>query len=173
MATTSNPRARMARATIAGNSPSPATNPTNSGIVISLLILSFIALPRAEPTTDATFRPLDKRDQSLDLIAGQALLSHTVQCLRGIETSAIEQAIGTAQFPPHLGSKAEATHSHDVEPPDAGGVALGNHKGWNIFHDPRRATDHGQISDADKLVHSIMAGDEGPILDFDIARKAR
>src|SRR5919108_3037284 len=173
MATTSKPRASMARTTTAGNSPSPATNPTRSGIVIGLLILGSIALPRAEPATNTAFRPLDKPDQTLGLVAGQALLPHVVQRLRGVETGAIEQAIGAPQFPSHRGREAEATHPHDIEPPDAGGVALGDHKGWDVFHDARRAADHGQIPDADKLVYGVMAGDEGTILHLDIARQPR
>src|SRR5262245_61962473 len=127
MATISKPRASMAPTTIAGNSPSPATNPTHSGIVIDPLILSFVLFSRAEPTTDAAFRPLDKGDETLHLVTGQALLPHGIQCLRGIETGAIEQAIGPAQLPSYLGCEAEATHPHDVEPPDAGRVALGDH----------------------------------------------
>src|SRR6266511_2709531 len=170
MATMSKPRASMARTTIAGNSPSPATNPTHSGLVISPFILSCIVLPRAKPATDAAFRPFDKCDQTLDLVAGQTLLPHAIQRLRSIYTGAIEQAIGAAQFPSHLAREAEATHPHDVEPPDAGGVALGDHKGWNIFHDPRRAADHSQIPNADKLVYGVMAGDEGTIIHLDIAR---
>src|SRR5919109_1486064 len=165
MTTTSKPRASMARTTTAGNSPSPATNPTRSGIVIGLLILGSIALPRAKPPTNAAFRPLDKRDQTPGLVAGQARVPHVVQRLRGVETGAIEQAIGAPQFPSHRGREAEATHPHDVEPPDAGGVALGDHKGWDVFHDARRAADHGQIPDADKLVYGAMAGDEGTIPD--------
>src|SRR5919109_2927042 len=173
MTTTSKPRASMARTTTAGNSPSPATNPTRSGIVIGLLILGSIALPRAKPPTNAAFRPLDKRDQTPGLVAGQARVPHVVQRLRGVETGAIEQAIGAPQFPSHRGREAEATHPHDVEPPDAGGVALGDHKGWDVFHDARRTADHGQIPDADKLVYGVMAGDEGTILHLDIARQPR
>src|SRR5919109_1440809 len=172
MATTSKPRASMARTTSAGNSPSPATNPTRSGIVIGPPILRCSALSGAEPATNTAFRPLDKPDQTLGLVAGQALLPHVVQRLRGVETGAIEQAIGAPQFPSHRGREAEATHPHDVEPPDAGGVALGDHKGWDVFHDARRAADHGQIPDADKLVYGAMAGDEGTILHLDIARQA-
>src|SRR5262245_26819335 len=107
MATTSTPRVNMARAMIAGNSPSPATNPTQSGIVINPIMLRSVPLPRTRPATDAAFRPLDEGDQALDFSTRHAILAHALQRLGGIEPRAVERMIGAAKLPSHRGSETE------------------------------------------------------------------
>lgn len=74
-------------------------------------------------------------DEMFDFRDIWELGAHMLHSLTDVEIGSVEEAVGFLERAAGLGTVAVAVEPDLIDAADAGGIAVGDHVGWDILHD--------------------------------------